>query len=207
MTVTIFDAPQTTRRRLCNDHRQSRPKQQPCASTRPCRCSPSPVSPSGSGDTTLSRRLAHDIRQPLTCTDSPCSVWRARPTQKPKSRAGASTPARLANTVPRPLLGRFHSFQAKTVRRRIALNAVVASIRRGGISCDNRRPDPAWRSGLLPPPPWQPPALGPSWTNLICSKAHRCTVASRSTHRAKSFDVGVLPATSRGHTRLDAQVG
>ena len=35
----------------------------------------------------------------------------------------------------------------------------------------------------------------------------RCpTVASRSTHRARHFDVGALSATSRGHTRLDAQV-
>ena len=45
-----------------------------------------------------------------------------------------------------------------------------------------------------------------SLPQLIRSKAHRSAVAPRSTHRSRRFEARALPVTSRGHTRLDAQV-
>ena len=77
-------------------------------------------------DNNHARRL---VRQPLTPSDSPVTLCVGRAAcPKPKSRAGASTPVRLVDTIPPPLLGRFHLFQAKTIRRRSALNALTAAI-------------------------------------------------------------------------------
>ena len=150
-------------------------------------------------------RLAHNVRRPLTRPDSPVVLCVARAAcPEEQGRHGASTPARLANTIPRPLLDRFHLVKAKTIHRRVAMKTAAASIRRGDTSCDDRRADPAWYSDLPPPPPWQPPALGPSWTNLIRSKAHRSTASPRLTQRPRRFDFRALLATSRGHTWLDA---
>ena len=114
LRVRCFPAPSTGRHPATA---RDRPRRQPCSSTRPCRCSPSSVSPSGLGDTALSRRLAHDIRRLSTRPDSPV-VLRVARAAHPKSRdvTSASTPGRLANAIPRPLLDRFHPSQVETLR-------------------------------------------------------------------------------------------
>ena len=102
----------------------------------------------------MSRRLAHDVRRPLTRPDSPLAL-RARRAAQPKSRdiTGTFCPGRLANTIPQPLLIRFHSFHANLSRKRIALNAQIAEIGHGGTFWDVRRSEYPLAVSFADPPP------------------------------------------------------
>ena len=81
------------------------------------------------------------------------------------------------------------------------MNALIAAIQRRGTSWDDRRSESPWRSDLLiPPPPWQPPALGPSWSDSDRFESHWSISGSRLSHLPRRFDVGGPPVTAQGQT-------